>query len=181
MRRGGTRHLIVADHVDPEDALELVAIEQVHASVRDRLGDGGVVDEHIEPAASSTAVLTSRTQSASLATSAWAAKAGTGGLAPGDDLIGAALARPLLTGAGPGRESANPKIILNRQSWKYSPAFGHVNDTALDELFGRKPGQLILRRIRSYLWTEIPNRRWLSASSIYQRHSRRLERRFRRH
>ena len=43
-----------------------------------------------------------------------------------------ALARLLLIGAGPGRVSANPKILLNRQSRKYPPAFRHVNDAAFD-------------------------------------------------
>ena len=43
-------HLIGADDIDREDALELGGVEQVHALVRDRLGGGGVVDEHIEPA-----------------------------------------------------------------------------------------------------------------------------------
>ncbi len=49
MRRGGPAHLVIADQVDRVVALELVGVEQVEALVRDRLGDGGVVDEHIEP------------------------------------------------------------------------------------------------------------------------------------
>ena len=49
VRRRRSAHLIAADQVDREDALELVGVEQVHALVRDRLGDGGIVDQHIEP------------------------------------------------------------------------------------------------------------------------------------
>jgi hypothetical protein len=48
MRRRGTAHLIIADEIDAVDALELRGVEQVHALVRDRLGGGRIVDEHIE-------------------------------------------------------------------------------------------------------------------------------------
>src|SRR5262245_11154166 len=50
MRRGRPRHLIGADDVDCEDALELGGVEQVHAPVRNGFRGRRVVDQHVEPA-----------------------------------------------------------------------------------------------------------------------------------
>jgi hypothetical protein len=50
MRRGGPAHLVVADEIDAVDALEFRSVEQVHALVRDRLGDRRIVDQHVEAA-----------------------------------------------------------------------------------------------------------------------------------
>ena len=46
------RHLVIADQVDRIHPLELIGVEQVEALVRDGLGDGGVVDRHVEPSPS---------------------------------------------------------------------------------------------------------------------------------